>query len=70
MCAGPLKPPSKPKPPPAPPQPPPPKPAESAREAALRRRRRAVGAFDSTIVTGSAGLTGDAPIRKKRLLGE
>ncbi len=73
MCAGPLKPPSKPKPvpPPAPPpEPDKPKTAAEGRVASLQRRRRAARAFDSTIVTGAGGLTGDAPVRKKRLLGE
>lgn len=75
MCAGPLKPPSKPKPPPAPAPVPEPEPVKTGgeadgREAELARRQRALRAFDSTILTGAAGLTGDAPVRKKRLLGE
>ena len=60
-------------PPPAPPPPPPvPQPGdpavEEARKRALAAARNAKGRA-ATILTGGQGLTGDAPVSKKTLLG-
>ncbi len=63
---------SKPSPPALPPLPPPPEPAdpdvEAARKRALAAARNAKGRA-ATILTGGQGLSGDAPVNKKTLLG-
>lgn len=63
--------PDKPKPPPPPPPPPPaPKDEGELSEIEVARRERQRKGRKSTILTGSRGVEGQAPTKKKTLLGQ
>jgi hypothetical protein len=61
--------PDKPKPPPPPPPPPPDKEGELSEEDVLRREKERKGR-KATVLTGSRGVEGGAPTKKKTLLGQ